>query len=91
VENWSPEVRAVLAVLTSFGASTLFLLALLIGFSVAVGFSKLRTSGAKTLTVRSLDERLGQTQEYLPPTAPRGPADQLATPELLEVAARKSG
>lgn len=91
MENLSPEIRGLLAFLTSFGASTLFLLALLIGFSVALGFSKLRKSGAKTLTVRSLDESLGRTQEYLPPTAPRGPADQLATPELLEVAARKSG
>jgi hypothetical protein len=91
MESLSPEIRAVLAVLTGFGASTLFLLALLIGFCVALGFSKLRKSGTKTLTVRSLDERLGRTQDYLPPTAPRGPADQLATPELLEVAARKSG
>ena len=91
MESLSPEVRAVLAVLTGFGASTFFLLALLIGFSVALGFSKLRKSGTKTLTVRSLDEGLGRTQEYLPPNAPRGPADQLATPELLEVAARKSG
>jgi hypothetical protein len=91
VESLSPAVRDLLAILTSFGASTLFLLALLIGFCVALGFSKLRKSGAKTLTVRSLDETLGQTQVYLPPSAPRGPADQLATPELLEVAARKSG
>lgn len=68
-----------------------FLIALLVGFSVAFNFPKLRKGGGKTLTVRSLDERLGRTEEYLPPDAPRGPADQLATPELLEVAARKSG
>jgi hypothetical protein len=91
VDNLSPVVRDVLAVLTSFGASTVFLLVLLIGFCVALGFSKLRKGGGKTLTVRSLDESLGHMAEYLPPTAPRGPADQLATPELLEVAARKSG
>lgn len=91
MESLSPEVRAALAFLASFGASTLFLLALLIGFSVIVGFSKLRKGGGRTLTVRSLDERLGAAPEYLPPTAPRGPADQLATPELLELAARKSG
>jgi hypothetical protein len=90
VENLSPVVRDVLAVLAGFGASTLFLLALLIGFSVVLGFSKLRKGGGKTLTVRSIDEKLGHTAEFLPPNAPRGPADQLATPELMEVAARKS-
>ena len=71
--------------------AALFLIALLVGFSVVFNFPKLRKGGGRTLTVRSLDERLGRTMEYLPPTAPRGPADQLATPELLEVAARKSG
>jgi hypothetical protein len=70
--------------------SSVFLLALLVGFSVLLNFPKLRKSGNKTLTVRNLDERLGQAAKFLPPTAPRGPADQLATPELLEVAARKS-
>ena len=70
--------------------AAVFLIALMVGFSVVFNFPKLRKSGGKTLTVRSLDERLGQTMEYLPPNAPRGPADQLATPELLEVAARKS-
>lgn len=71
--------------------SSVFLIALLVGFSVVFNFPKLRKSGRKTLTVRSLDESLGGTASFLPPTAPRGPADQLATPELLEVAARKSG
>lgn len=71
--------------------STLFLLVLFIGFSVILGLPKLRKAGGKTLTVRSLDEQLGESVEYLPPTAPRGPADQLHTPELREVAARKSG
>jgi hypothetical protein len=70
--------------------SSVFLLALLVGFSVLLNFPKLRRSGAGTLTVRSLDESLGGTAHFLPPDAPRGPADQLATPELMEVAARKS-
>ena len=71
--------------------SSLFLLGLLVGFSVLLNFPKLRRSGAGTLTVRSLDESLGGTARFLPPTAPRGPADQLATPELREGATRKSG
>jgi hypothetical protein len=70
--------------------SSVFLLALLVGFSVLFNFPKLRRSGGGTLTVRNLDESLGKSAEFLPPTAPRGPADQLATPELMEVAARKS-
>jgi hypothetical protein len=71
--------------------SSLFLLALLVGFSVVFNLPKLRKSGRNTLTVRSLDESLGGSADFLPPNAPRGPADQLATPELLEGAARKSG
>jgi hypothetical protein len=70
--------------------AAVFLIALMVGFSVVFNFPKLRKSGNKTLTVRNLEEGLGQTMAYLPPNAPRGPADQLATPELLEVAARKS-
>jgi hypothetical protein len=85
----SPPVQAVLSVLAGLGASTAFLLLLMIGFSVVFGLPKLRKAGGETLTVRSLDERLGTTMEYLPPTAPRGPADQLHTPELQEAAARK--
>ena len=91
MENLSPELRALLGFLTGFGASTIFLLALLIGFSVVFNFPKLRKSGGRTLTVRNLDEHLGGEAVFLPPTAPTGPADQLATPELLEVAARKPG
>jgi len=78
-------------VVVAITVAAVFLIALLVGFSVVFNFPKLRKGGGKTLTVRSLDERLGQTMEYLPPNAPRGPADQLATPELLEAAARKSG
>ena len=90
----SPDLWDVLVaagqVIAAITISSVALLALLVGFSLGFGFPKLRRSGRGTLTVRSLDEKLGRTAEYLPPTAPRGPADQLATPELLEVAARKS-
>lgn len=70
--------------------STLVLLALFVGFCVVLNLPKLRPSGRHTRTVRSLDEALGQPQTYLTPDAPRGPADQLRTPELLEAEARKS-
>ena len=73
-------------------SSTVFVLALFIGFCVIVGFTKLKkTAGGGALVVKSLDERLThQAMAYLPPTAPRGPADQLKSPELVEGASRKS-
>ena len=70
-------------------ASSLFVMFLLVGFSLALGFPKLRKSCGKTRIVRSLDEMMGGTAVFLPPNAPRGPADQLRTPELNEGAARK--
>lgn len=75
-------------VLQGIGVSSTFLLVLFIGFCVLVGFTKHReTSGARV--VRNLDDRLGEALHYLPPDAPRGPVDQLRSPELLEQAARK--
>ena len=71
-------------------ASVIFLLGLFIGFCVVLGFPKLRPTTRKTLVVRSLDEVVGDPVVYLPPDAPRGPADQLRTPELVEHATRKA-
>jgi DNA-directed RNA polymerase subunit K/omega len=70
-----------------------FVLALFIGFCVIFGFTKLkRTSGtAGTMVIKSLDETIShQPMRYLAPTAPRGPADQLHSPELLEAARLKT-
>ncbi len=85
------------AVQIAFGAlqglvsSTVFVLALLIGFCVIVGFTKTqKTAGGRASVVKSLDERIShQPMVYFAPGAPSGPADQLKTPELLEAAARK--
>ena len=74
--------------LQGLGVSSAFLLFLFIGFCVLVGFTKHRET-SRTRVVRSLDDRLGEAPSYLPPDAPRGPADQLRTPELLEQAPRK--
>lgn len=91
----SPDVWNVLVValqvLAVITISSLTLIIIQVGFSLLFGFPKLRKGGGKTMTVRSLDEQLGTTEVYFAPSAPRGPADQLATPELLEVHARKSG
>ena len=64
--------------------STGFLLALFIGFCVLVGLPKLRATDRRTRVVRNLVDRMGARVRYLPPDAPRGPVDQLRTPELLE-------
>jgi acid phosphatase family membrane protein YuiD len=84
-------VDIAIGALKGLGASTVFVLALFIGFCVVVGFTKLkRTAGGKALVVKSLDERIShEPMAYFPPDAPRGPADQLRAPELLEHAARK--
>jgi hypothetical protein len=71
--------------------SAVFILALFIGFCVVVGFTKTKkTAGGRAAVIKSLDERVtNQPMAYLAPTAPRGPADQLRAPELVEAAARK--
>jgi hypothetical protein len=72
-------------------SSTAFVLFLFIGFCVVAGFTKTRkTAGGSAVVVKSLDERIShQPMVYFAPGAPRGPADQLKSPELLEAAARK--
>jgi hypothetical protein len=84
--------QLVLGALQGLASSTVFVLALFIGFCVVVGFTKLKkTSGGTAKVVKSLDERIShQPMVYLSPSAPHGPTDQLHTPELLEAAARKS-
>jgi hypothetical protein len=85
----APEImEIVIGALTGLGASTVFLLALFIGFCVLLGIPKLRSTSRKTLVIRNLDDLDGQVN-YFSPTTPRGPVDQLASPELLEQANRK--
>ena len=80
----------VLGVLQGLVSSTVFVLALFIGFCVIVGFTKLKKTAGDAMVVKSLDETIShQPMAYLAPTAPRGPADQLQSPELQEAAARK--
>ena len=71
--------------------SSVFVLALFIGFCVAFGFYKTQRSAGNRMVVKSLDEAVNRRAVvYLLPTAPRGPSDVLHAPELLEAAARKS-
>ncbi len=85
----SSEISSiVLGTLQGLIASTVFLLVLFIGFLVIAGFTKIRTRGRDSTVVHSLAERMGSGAQYLPPDAPRGPADQLRTPELLQQSGR---
>ena len=84
-------LQIVLGTLQGLGFSTVFVLALFIGFCVVFGFTKTKkTAGGNANVVKSLDERIShRPMIYLLPSAPHGPADQLKAPELVEAAARK--
>ncbi len=84
-------IQIALGALQGILSSTGFVLFLFIGFCVVFGFTKTKkTAGGRASVVKSLDERIShQPFIYFPPGAPRGPADQLKSPELLEAAARK--
>jgi len=87
----SDAVQIVIGTLQGVLSSTGFVLALFIGFCVIVGFTKTKkTAGGSANVVKSLDERISHKPfVYFAPGAPRGPADQLKSPELIEAAARK--
>jgi len=76
-------IEVVIGALLGLAVSTGFLLALFVGFLVVVGFTKFRRKH-NSLVVRDLSDRIDGEFNFLPPDAPRGPADQLQTPELLE-------
>ena len=78
-------VEIAIGALQGLLTSTGFLLVLFIVFLVIAGLSKVRNKrDGDSPVVRNLSERMGEGAEYLPPDVPRGPADQLNTPELLE-------
>jgi hypothetical protein len=71
-------------------SSSVFVLALFIGFCLLFGLTKLKKTAGNTSVVKSLDETVTHKAfVYLSPTDPRGPADQLRSPELLEAAAAR--
>ena len=79
--------QLIVGVLGGLASSTAFILALFIGFCVLVGFTKMKKTAGNAAVIKSLDEAIShQPFTYLPPTAPRGPADQLRSPELVEAA-----
>jgi hypothetical protein len=83
-------LNSALPILVGFGSSAGFVLVVFIGFCVIVGFTKTKITAGKGRVVKSLEEALShQAVHYFSPTDPRGPADQLKCPELVEAAARK--
>ena len=84
-------VQIALGALQGLVSSSVFVLVLFIGFCVLIGFTKTKRTAGGGMVVKSLEEAVSHRAVlYLAPTDPRGPADQLKAPELLEAAARKS-
>lgn len=83
--------QLIVGAIQGLASSTIFVLALFIGFCVVFGFTKLKkTAGGTARVIKSLDERIShRPMEYMSPSAPHGPSDQLRAPELIEAAARK--
>ena len=76
--------------LQGLGATSIAVLLVFIGFCVAFGFFKTKQTAGNAPVVKSLEEAVRhQPVHYLPASAPRGPADQLRAPELVEAAARR--
>ncbi len=81
---------ALLGTLAGVVSSSLFVLALVVGFCVLFGLVKLRQTTGRGPVVKSLDETLTHLPlKYFSPDTPHGRVDQLHTPELIEAAARK--
>jgi hypothetical protein len=80
-------LQIVIGAVQGLVSSSVFVLALFIGFCVLLGFTKTKRTAGNAPVVKSLDEAVShRAVAYLSPTAPRGPADQLRAPELLEKA-----
>jgi hypothetical protein len=86
----SDIVQLVVGFAQGFLSSAGFILVLFIGFCVAIGFTKTKRTAGGGPVIKSLDEAVSRRAvSYLSPSDPRGPADQLRAPELVEAAARK--
>lgn len=86
----SDVIQIAVGLLQGILSSSVFILFLFIGFCIVVGFTKTKkTAGGTAPVIKSLDEMItNKAMVYLTPTDPRGPADQLRSPELVEAAAR---
>ena len=86
----SDALQIALGALQGVVSSSVFVLALFIGFCVIFGFTKTKRSAGGGMVVKSLEEAVSHRPVvYLTPTDPYGPIDQLKSPELVEAAARR--
>jgi hypothetical protein len=86
----SDAIQVVAGTLQGILSSTIFILVLFMGFCIIVGFTKTKRTSGNVAVIKSLDETITHSpMVYLTPTSPRGPADQLHSPELMEAAARR--
>ncbi len=69
--------NVVVGAIQGLGTIVVFLLVVLVGFCVLLTLTKFRST-RNSLTVKSLDELVGEPIHYLPPDTPRGCMDQLA-------------
>ena len=87
----SDAIQIAVGAVQGLTLSAVFVLALFIGFCVLVGFTKTKRTAGGAMVVKSLEEAVShRAVDYLLPTDPHGPADQLKAPELVEAAARRS-
>lgn len=70
-------LKLIVGVVQGLGTIAAFLLALFIGVCVLLTLIKFRPT-RNSLTIKSLDELVGDPIRYLPPDTPRGRVDQLA-------------
>ncbi len=73
----SEVVNLVVGTVQGLGGIVILLLVLMIGLCLLVDFTKFRPT-RRSLTVKSLDDLVGDGTRYLPPDTPRGEIDQLA-------------
>ncbi len=66
-----------LGTMEGLGGLVVVLLVLMIGCCLVFDLTKFRPTRNSKI-IKSLDETVGPPLVYLPPNAPRGPADQLA-------------
>jgi hypothetical protein len=79
----SEILQLAIGALQGLTVSSVVVLIIFIGFCVIVGFTKTTRTAGNAKVVKSLDESVTHKPvDYLPPDAPRGPADQLRAPGL---------
>lgn len=88
--TWADLMAVLVGALQGMAVAAGVLLAAFVALALLLDARKLRRRGR--YGARSLDELVGRAEQarMLPPDTPRGPVDQLRTPELLEAAARRS-